>query len=163
MIDTATRDRLISEYLAGPKQLRQAVMGMTAEQLHARPVAGKWSTLEVVCHLVDFDPVYVERMKRTIALEKPTLLGADENLFASKLGYHHRDLEEELRLLEVTRNQMARILRFIPLEAWGREGIHNERGPMTLEKMVQTMITHITHHLKFVEEKKKVLGIAAGK
>lgn len=156
-MDTATRDRLVREYLAGPTQLRQSVKGMSAEQLKARPIAGKMSSLEVVCHLVDFDPVYVERMKRTITMDQPTLLGADENLFAEKLCYHDRDVEEELKLLELTRSCMGRILAKLPLEAWERTGVHNERGPMTLQKMVETMIGHIPHHVKFIEEKRKAL------
>ena len=41
---------LIDDYLDGPRLLRQAVAGMTNEQFLARPVPGKWSTLEVVCH-----------------------------------------------------------------------------------------------------------------
>ena len=48
--------QLTDAYLAGPPALRQAVAGMSREQLTARPVPGKWSTLEVVCHLADFDP-----------------------------------------------------------------------------------------------------------
>ena len=36
---------LIDDYLAGPQLLRQAVAGMSPEQLLARPVRGKWSTL----------------------------------------------------------------------------------------------------------------------
>src|SRR4051794_37949319 len=78
---------LLDAYLAGPRLLRQAVAGMTREQLTARPVASKMSTLEVVCHLVDFDPVYADRMKRAIALDRPTLLGADESLFLKALAY----------------------------------------------------------------------------
>jgi uncharacterized damage-inducible protein DinB len=158
-MDTNTRDRLVAEYLAGPAKLRQAVKGMNAEQLKARPVAGKMSTLEVVCHLVDFDPVYVERMKRAITMENPTLLGADENEFAKKLCYHERDVEEELQLLELTRKSMARVLQAMPLETWSRVGVHNERGPMTVEKMLNTITNHITHHLKFIEEKRAALGI----
>lgn len=158
-MDTAARDRLVKEYLAGPAQLRQAVKGMTAEQIKAKPVAGKMSTLEVVCHLVDFDPVYVERMKRTITMDKPAILGADENLFAQKLCYHDRDLEEELKLLELTRSCMSKILMKLPLDAWNRVGVHNERGEMTLQKMVETMINHIPHHVKFIEEKRKALGL----
>lgn len=158
-MDVATRDRLVREYLAGPSQLCQAVKGMTGEQIKAKPIAGKMSTLEVVCHLTDFDPVYVERMKRTITMEKPALLGADENLFAQKLCYHDRDLEEELKLLELTRSSMGKILMKLPLDAWDRTGIHNERGAMTLAKMVETMIGHIPHHVKFIEEKRKALGL----
>lgn len=158
-MDTATRDRLVREYLAGSQQLRQAIKGMSSEQLKAKPVAGKMSTLEVVCHLVDFDPVYVERMKRAIAMDKPTLLGADENDFAKTLCYHDRDAEEELRLLELTRSSMAKVLNKIPLEAWERVGVHNERGPMSVQKMVETMINHIPHHVKFIEEKREALGV----
>jgi uncharacterized damage-inducible protein DinB len=63
----ATLVQLIDAYLAGTTALRQAVTGMSREQLLARPVSGKWSTLEVVCHLADFDPILADRMKRVIA------------------------------------------------------------------------------------------------
>src|SRR5437867_5278652 len=120
----AALQALIEQYLDGPKQLRQAVAGMSREQVLARPVAGKWSTLEVVCHLTDFDPILADRMKRVIAMDRPTLLGADENLFAATLAYHSRDLEEELGILERTRSQMARILRTLPDSALKRLGVH---------------------------------------
>src|SRR5438874_3846804 len=48
----------MEEYLAGPAALRTVVQDMTHEQLIARPVAGKWSTLEVVCHLVDSEQAW---------------------------------------------------------------------------------------------------------
>ena len=41
--------------------LRNAVAGMTREQLVARPVPGRWSTLEVVCHVADFEPILADR------------------------------------------------------------------------------------------------------
>jgi uncharacterized damage-inducible protein DinB len=153
--------QLIDEYLQGPKILHKAVAGMSREQLVARPVAGKWSTLEVVCHLADFDPILADRMKRVIAEEKPMLLGADEKHFAAKLAYHDRDLEEELTIIERTRQQLARILRTLPDEALARVGVHNERGPRTLEQLLVGATNHIPHHVKFIEEKRKALGLPA--
>ncbi len=153
--------QLIDDYLAGIQTLRQAVAGMTREQLLARPVAGKWSTLEVVCHLADFDPILADRMKRTIAEERPTLLGADENRFAAALAYHERDLEEELTIIDRTRRQLARILRTLPESALQRVGVHNERGPRTLEQLLTTATNHIPHHVKFVKEKRQALGLLA--
>ena len=83
----------------------------------ARPVAGRWSTLEVVAHLADFDPVLIERMKRIISHgDTPLLLAADENLFLKTLAYHDRDMEEELTLIESGRKQMARIIRTLKPE-----------------------------------------------
>jgi uncharacterized damage-inducible protein DinB len=152
-------DATIEQYLAGPGLLRKAVAGMTREQLLARPVPGKWSTLEVVCHLVDFDPIYADRMKRTIAEEKPKLIGADEKCFAARLAYHQRDLDEELSILEHTRRQMARILKTLQPADFARIGQHDERGPQTLEQLLTTITNHIPHHVKFIEEKRRALGL----
>src|SRR5438552_17933865 len=107
----ASLAELVEKYLVGPKTLRQAVAGMTPEQLVARPVPGRWSTLEVVCHLADFEPIYADRMKRVIATDRPLLLRAGREAFAESLAYHERDIGEELALIDVTRRQMARILR----------------------------------------------------
>jgi uncharacterized damage-inducible protein DinB len=152
---------MIAIYLDGPRLLRQAVAGMTAEQARARPVAGKMSTLEVVCHLADFDPILADRMKRVIAEDNPTLVGADENRFRAALAYHERDLEEELVIIERTRSQMGRILRSLAEPALQRVGTHTERGPRTLEQLLQTAINHVPHHVAFVLEKRRALGLPA--
>ena len=155
----ATLQQLITDYLAGTKALREAVAGLTREQLIARPVAGKMSTLEVLCHLADFDPIIADRMKRVIAEDKPTLVGADENRFLAALAYHDRDVEEELAIIEHTRNQLARILRRFPAEVLQRTGIHTERGERTLEQILSGAINHIPHHVKFIREKRRALGL----
>jgi hypothetical protein len=150
-------NEIIDNYVKGPALLRQAVAGMNAEQLKAKPIPGKWSTLEVVCHLADFEPILADRMKRTIAIDTPLLFGADENDFAKSLSYHDRDAEEELAIIENTRKQMARILRSLPAEAWQRTGNHSHRGLLTLEQFVQTATKHIPHHVAFIQEKRKAL------
>lgn len=151
--------KLIEDYLAGTEVLRRAVAGMTAEQVKARPVPGKMSTLEVVCHIADFEIVCADRIKRMIAEETPPLRGGDPDLFAARLAYHQRDLEEELTLIDLIRRQVARILRTLKPEDFEREGIHSESGLMTLEAMVVRITGHIPHHVRFVKEKRKALGI----
>jgi hypothetical protein len=149
---------LIENYLAGPQLLRRAVAGMSQEQLLARPIPGKWSTLEVICHLADFEIVGADRIKRVIAENEPTLFGGDQNLFAARLAYHQRDAEEELLLVETIRKQVARILRILKPEDFERRGIHSEVGPLTLEEFVQRSTRHIPHHVRFIEEKRKAMA-----
>ena len=151
---------LIEQYLAGAAELRAAVAGMTHEQLVARPVAGKMSALEVVCHLSDFDPIYADRMKRVIAEDNPTLVGADENRFLAALAYQDRDVEEELVIVERTRSQFARILSKVPEAALQRAGMHTERGRCTLEQLLTGIIEHIPHHVGFIREKRRALGMS---
>ena len=54
---------------------------------------------------------------------------------------------------------MARILRSLPAEAWARSGVHTEAGLLTLEQHLQVEVDHVPHHLKFIAEKRKALGI----
>jgi hypothetical protein len=154
----ASLQQLVDAYTAGPKAVRTAVAGLTREQLLARPVAGKMSTLEVVCHLADFEPILAARMKCVIAEDNPTLVGADENRFRAALAYHDRDLEEELAIIDQTRRQMARILGKLPADALQRAGTHTERGRLTLEQLLTGATNHIPHHVKFIHEKRQAFG-----
>ncbi|MFO0936737.1 MAG: DinB family protein [Gemmataceae bacterium] len=150
---------LIEKYESTPAELRAMIRGMTKEQLTARPVAGKMSTLEVVAHIADFEPVLADRMRRVAALDKPLLVVADENEFLKKLGYHNRDVELELNLIEGTRKATAAILKSLPAEAFARQGVHSLKGLQSLEQVLTAAANHIAHHMVFIAEKKKALGI----
>ena len=149
---------LIDQYAAGPKLLREATAGMTRDQLLARPVAGKWSTLEVVCHLADFELVYADRLKRVIAEDEPTMFGGDPDVFAARLAYHSRDLAEELALVESCRQSTTRILRTLSEADFSRVGKHSEAGPLSLATLLERVTGHLPHHAKFISEKRKALS-----
>lgn len=153
------QNSLLSSYLAGIDPLKQATAGLTREQLTARPIERKWSVLEVVSHLADSEALFAERMKRILAEDRPTLLVADPDLFAPALAYNQRDLETEIGLIELTRKQMASILRTVPDEALTRVGIHSVSGPVTLRDVLTKCTTHLDHHLRFVREKRIALGL----
>ncbi len=150
---------LIDAYAAGPNLLREATRGMSREQLVARPIAGKWSTLEVVCHIADFEIVYADRMKRVIAENEPTMFGGDPDTFAARLAYPQRELDEELALIESCRAQVARILRTLPEADFQRIGKHSEAGPLSLRTLLERVTEHIAHHVKFIAEKRAALKV----
>jgi hypothetical protein len=150
---------LIDQYVAGPELLRRSVKGLSHEQLVARPVKGKWSTLEVVAHLADFEPILAERMMRVISHERPLLTVADENLFAAALKYQDRDLDEELAVIDSTRKKMARILRSLPEQTAIRVGVHSFKGLVSLESILTSAVNHIPHHVAFIDEKRKAMGV----
>jgi uncharacterized damage-inducible protein DinB len=149
--------QLINAYLAGPQQLRAAVAGMTADQLDARPIPGKWSTKQVICHIADFEPVYVDRMKRVIAENDPWIFSGDPDLFAARLAYDQRDVAVELDFIALARKHMGAILRSLEPEYFQRRGIHSEAGPITLEELLTNITNHIPHHVKFIDEKRAAL------
>jgi hypothetical protein len=156
-----THSTLIEQYRAGPAKLSAAVAGMTREQLAARPVAGKWSTLEVLCHIADFEPVYADRMKRVLAEDNPLLLSGDPDLFQARLAYSQRDAAEELAVVESVRAQMARVLMTLSERDFSRTGKHSADGPLSLGVLLERITNHIPHHLKFIEDKRQALGMPA--
>src|SRR5260370_28311318 len=117
-------DALIEQYLAGPDLLRRAVAGMTKEQLLARPTPGKWSTLEVCCHIADYEPIYADRMKRVIALDEPSLINGDPGRFAAQLAYDQRNTEEDLSRVASTRKRLTTAPRAMMPGHYHRRSIH---------------------------------------
>jgi uncharacterized damage-inducible protein DinB len=154
-------EQLIANYEVGSDLLRAAVVGMPRDDLVARPIARKWSTLEVVCHVCDTEQFFADRIKRTLAMDRPLLLGADPDHYSEAVRYHDRDLDEELALVALTRHQVARILKLVPAEAWLRTAVHNEGGLVTLRQLVLHATRHLTHHVRFIEEKRQALVAAA--
>ena len=151
----------LDTYLAGPEDLRAAVAGMSREQLVARPIPGRWSVLEVVCHLADTDANIAHRIKRVLSEERPTFNRVQPDLMLAALAYHARDVEEELAFFELTRRQIGRIMSNSPPEAWERTGVVNERGVKTVAQMVDGAIEHVAHHIRFIVEKRGALGLDA--
>jgi hypothetical protein len=152
----------IESYLAGSANLRAATAGMSREQAVARPIPGRWSVLEVVCHLADTDANIAQRLKRVLSEDRPTFERVKPDLMLAALAYHSRDIEEELAYFDLGRRQIARILKASPPEAWERVGIVGDRGDRTVGQMVNGAIEHVAHHLKFVVEKRHALRTIEG-
>jgi uncharacterized damage-inducible protein DinB len=150
---------LIDQYLAGPDAIRAAVAGMADEQLDARPIAGKWSTRQVVCHLADFEPIYADRMKRVIAEQFPTFFGGDPDTFAAHLSYERRPVDAELAMISALRRHTATILRELKAADFQRTGNHAEAGSLTLEVLLRNIAEHVPHHIRFIRDKRQALGI----
>ncbi|HVJ87129.1 MAG TPA: DinB family protein [Caulifigura sp.] len=153
------QEKLIRDYTDVVVQLKESVAGLSDQQRRSHPVPGKWSVHEVVCHIADFEPISTDRICRVIALDRPSLLGADETEFAKALAYDARDFDEQMQLIEVLRSHTARILRTLPAAAFARVGVHNEAGPLTLEQLLVRVTTHLPHHIAFIWEKRKALGV----
>jgi hypothetical protein len=159
--DALTNAGLIDRYRRGPGMLRAAVEDLTPEQLRARPFPDKFTSLEVACHILDSDQMLADRMKRTIGLDRPLLVGIDPTPYLVALKYHDRDLALVLDLLALTRRQMAEDLDRQPEDAWSRDAVHTEAGLVTLRQQMLHAIRHLERHTAAIDEKRIALGLKA--
>ena len=151
---------LIERYAVGAGKLRASIVGLGRQELNAFPVPGTWSIQQIVLHMMDGDLIASDRMKRVAAEEKPSLIGYDETAFARVLPYAELDPQMACDIFEKNRLMTAEILRRLPDAAFARMGNHNERGPVSLADLVETYVGHLDHHLKFIHEKRRLLGKA---
>jgi hypothetical protein len=149
---------LIERYLAGAPKLGQAIAGLNRQQLNAFPVPGTWSIQQIVMHMMDSDLIASDRMKRVAAEDRPTLIGYNETAFGQNLFYDQLDPQLACEIFAKNRQMTAEILRRLPASSFGRMGDHNERGPVSLTDLIETYTEHLDHHLKFLHEKRKLLG-----
>ena len=157
--DGTPASELVAEYRAGATLLRDAVDGMDTDALAARPIPGKMSTLEVVAHVADSDQFLADRIKRTIATDRPLLMGVDGGCYVAALDYAQRDAGLQIDLVEVTRAQLAADLDRVPEEAWSRTGIHSEVGVLTVRQQLLHAIRHLQLHAATIAEKRSALGL----
>ena len=151
---------MIDEYLRGAARPAAAINDLTPTDLDAFPIANTWSIRQIVLHLMDSDLIASDRMKRVIAEDNPVLIGFDESAFARNLFYGQLDVMMAADIFQKNRLLTARILQALPDEAFRRAGTHNQRGRVTLEQLVQGMVEHLEHHLKFLRKKRQLLGKA---
>jgi len=149
---------LIEGYAAGGDVLGKSIQGLERSDLLAFPIPGTWSIQQIVLHMMDSDLIASDRMKRVAAEDHPTLIGYNETAFAKTLAYDHIPAQDACEVFRLNRRITAELLRQLPDAAFQKTGFHNERGELTLEHLVSGYIEHLDHHLKFIKEKRKLLG-----
>jgi len=73
-----------------------------------------------------------------------------------------RWLRLDLRLIEVTREQMAGDLARLAPDEWLREAVHSETGLVTLRQLLLHSIRHLESHVDAIHEKRAALGLDRG-
>ena len=153
-----THTELVERYAVGESKLKQAIAGLTTEDLLAVPVEGKWSIQQLVIHVADAELAFADRFKRVIASDNPTLMAWDQDAYITKLFYADQSAEDAAMEVELTRRQMTRVFKKLPAAAFIRTGMHTERGKQTLSDVLTYCINHLEHHLHFLYDKREKLG-----
>ena len=148
----------IEEFAARADIPAKAIKGLSKKDLNGFPVPGTWSIQQIIVHLMDSHLIGSDRMKRIIAEDNPTLIGYDESKFAANLHYDKMDAAMAAEAFRINQLLTAELLRQLPDAAFDRAGMHNERGRVTLRDMVTSYTKHVDHHMKFVHQKRKLLG-----
>ncbi len=154
-------ETLLSVYEAAPARIAGAVEGLGPEELSARPIPGKWSIQEIVCHVADSETCGALRFRLALAQPGSALPAYDQDRFADALAYAEFDrslFSDTLDLFGRLRSLSARLLRRADASAWGNTGDHREWGTVTLRQLLEIYADHGERHLAQILDRRRAIG-----
>lgn len=131
-----------------PRELRDAIEGLSAEQVETAYRPGGWTVRQVVHHLPDSHLNAYARWKLALTEETPTIKPYDEARWAELEDTRILPLEVSLRLLEALHERWVALLRSLSAEQYRRGYRHPEHGRvMSLEQALALYAWHGKHHV----------------
>lgn len=135
-----------------PIILEKILAGASADALHWKPSADRWSIGEVLAHLVEVEQVFRTRAKRMLEEEDPQLESYDQNAAYAAGKYSSGRAEEHLRQFCHERDLSVSLLRYAPTGSEARTAQHSELGGITLGELLNEWAFHDLGHVKQVSE-----------
>lgn len=107
-----------------------------------------WTMLEVVCHLRDFDAIFLGRARLMVEQEYPALSPYDHEQLAIERAYNRQDLRQVYQELVHSRREFVEFFRSLDEAQWQRSGVHAERGRFTMHDALVQVGQHDALHIE---------------
>jgi hypothetical protein len=137
---------LLERLRRGAEMVAVSITGAAGSELDYVPEPGKWSIRQIVAHLADAEMVAGARMRQIIAENNPRIEAYDQNAWATNLDYGRRKTSQALETFRRIRGENYELLKDLPPHVFEREGLHSERGPISLKFLLQLMAEHAENH-----------------
>lgn len=144
-------EAFIDEYGRGYTMLREAIEGLTEEELRFTPAPDQWSIHQILIHVTDSEILSTHRLKKVLAEKEPLLISFDQNAWVRELGYDRLDREEHLLLFQALRSSMQPILDHLTSEQAERVGVYADAGRFTFAQLLEYRVQHVRDHLAQIE------------
>ncbi|WP_163875582.1 DinB family protein [Paenibacillus favisporus] len=146
---------IIQEYASGYAMLREAIEGLTEEELRYKPAPDQWSIHQIIIHVADSEMSSTSRLKTVLAEDEPTLISFDQDAWANNLGYDLLDREQYLQLFKLLRLSMQTILDNLTNEQIERVGVYIDQARFSFKQLLVFRVEHVRGHLAQIERVKK--------
>lgn len=158
MIDADAREAWLDRLTACPAAVHDAIVGVPEEALCRAGPDGGWGAVEIICHLRDWDAVYLDRVERILTEHEPHIASVDDSLWPIERGYHEDDPHDALTTFAARRAALTQRLERAGGTHWQRGGRHPQLGWLSIATIVARAAEHDAEH---VEQLRAALGQAS--
>lgn len=154
----ADRAVWIGQIAETPQVLARLVDGLTPAEMLNRYRDGGWTIAQVVHHVADSHMNAYIRTRFAVAESNFTVKPYDEQRWSEFPDASDPDVGPSLRILRGLHTRWVTLLRSLTADDFARELLHPERGPMTVDSLVQLYAWHGRHHAAHVEQARTRAG-----
>ena len=154
----ARRSALIRIVAETPETLREAVRGLSTEQLDTPYRPGGWTVRQVVHHLPDSHLNSYVRFKLALTEERPVIKPYEEDRWAELADTFNTPIEVSVALLDSLHVRWVNLLRALTEADWGRTFLHPQNGEMPLSQVLALYAWHGAHHVAHVTSLRERMG-----
>jgi hypothetical protein len=147
---------------ATPSRLRDAVMGLTSEQLDTRYREGGWTVRQVVHHYADDHMNSYVRFKLALTEDTPAIQGYSESAWAELADARSGPVEPSLQLLDALHERWVMGWESLTEWEWQRTFVHPTRGAVTLDCLASLYAWHGRHHVAQIMRLRERKGWISG-
>lgn len=149
------RQQFIKTIAELPKKLRQAVEGLSEEQLetHYRPEG--WTVKQVVHHVADSHSNSLIRFKLALTEDTPPIKPYMEDKWAELADSKHAPIELSLNQIDSIHARWTLVLNAMSVADFDRNLFHPEHGEVSLNYMLSLYDWHSRHHLAHITKLKE--------
>jgi uncharacterized damage-inducible protein DinB len=131
--------------------IAELIKGVSREELRRKPAPGKWSVSEIVAHLAEDEIVQIWRYRQMLENPGVALAGFDQDKWAQLGDYGTREIGDSLELFRLLRESNIAMFSRLSEKEWQSNGVHGERGPMTVRSLMEHMAGHDLNHLEQIK------------
>lgn len=146
----AEREEAIDQIEKMPVGLREAVKGLSDEQLDTPYRPEGWTLRQVVHHLPDSHMNAYMRFRLGLTEDEPTIKPYYEDQWAELTDARSADIDISLNLLESLHQRWVLLLRSMSEEDCMRKVNHPEQGIVPLDKFISLYAWHGRHHIAHI-------------
>ena len=154
-IDDSLRSQFLKTIEELPSKLREAVEGLSEQQLETQYRPEGWTVKQVVHHVADSHANSLIRFKLALTEDTPTIKPYMEDRWAELADSKHAPIEISLNQIESIHARWSLILQAMSVEDFDRNMFHPEHGEVSLNYMLSLYDWHCKHHLGHITKLKE--------
>lgn len=138
---------LVRRLRAQAAEIQRLASGLDEAALATRPVPGKWSMKELICHFRRMEEIFADRFRRMLTEETTIVPYSSPDGDEAFDALTRRPAAEVLAEFLTERETLCRRLENLTPAEWHRKATHPEFPHYDLHFQVEYMAHHEAHHI----------------